>query len=149
MKLSSHIIRRVGRAAVFSLALAAIAVPASQASRSAQSGGTDVRVFRLHGQAPRVPLVTDNAGRPVGANTAEVRVFRLHGQAQSVPLVTDHSAIRGYATTPLNVTTHSTSGGFAWRDAGIGAAGAFALVALGAGTLVAIRKRFLLLQMRL
>jgi hypothetical protein len=174
MKLSTHIIRRVGRAVVLSLALAAIAVPASQAGTSAQSGGVEVHVFPLHGQAQSVPLVTDNSGRQAGT---EARVFRLHGQAQSVPLVTDHSARRGYAVSrsdlldpliadairysalrtsysagqagtggatsmPSNVVAKSTPGnGFDWRDAGIGAAGAFTLVALFAVTLAAIRRR--------
>ena len=42
--------------------------------------------------------------------------------------------------TPARIVTVETEGGFDWTDAGIGAAGSFALAMMGAGVAVAARR---------
>jgi hypothetical protein len=154
MKLSNQINKGVRRMAVLSVAFFAGAVPAQAA--------THAQVYRLlHTQPESVPLVTDNST----FTTSGVRVFRLHGQAESVPLVTDNSGKTAATTTNrygqldpiiadavrasehptlsgVKLTTNASSGtGFDWRDAGIITGSVVAALALGAGMLIAFRRR--------
>jgi hypothetical protein len=140
MKVSTHNIRGLMQATLVSVAIAAIVAPPSQAKF------IGAQVYRLSGQQGQsVPLVTDNAGR-ADARTY-VRVYRLvHQQPESVPLVTDHSGaqpeVGSQDHSSFDPLINSTSGaGFHWRDAGIGAATVFAVVALGMGALVVLRRR--------
>ena len=100
MKLSTSIIQRPRRAAVLSVVLAAIAVPASQArlgtnNSGAQAGRPDLRVYRLiDGHAESAGFVTDNSAARADTDTQSGsdngRVYRLiHGQPHAATFVTD------------------------------------------------------------
>jgi hypothetical protein len=166
MKLSTHNARRPINATLVSLAVAAIVAPQSQAKyidayvyrltgqqthsvplvtdhSGTQSPIGNATVYRLlHQQAESVPLVTDHSGRAgVEARflVGSARVYRLvNPQAQSVPLVTDHAGRASESSIGLST---ASANGFDWRDAGIGAAGALGLVALGAATVAGVRRR--------
>jgi hypothetical protein len=156
MKLSTHNTRRLWKATLVSLALAAVAAPQSQAKvieaqvyrLGGQNGqsvplvtdhggiGTSnaaVQVFRLVNRQPEsAPLVTDNGG--IGTSNATVQVYRLNQQPESTPLVTDRSGME------LTVGGRDSSRGFPWRDAGIGSA-VLVVVAMAAATLLTVRRR--------
>ena len=130
---SSHLPRRIGTTLLAALAAAVIAAPAQadppQLEQAAQ---------------PQASRPDDRASRP-SPSAATVRpddqAFRGPGQ---VPLATPvHPNDRADRISPQAVPAlPAAADGFDWTDAGIGAAGAFALVLVAAGASVAgIRSR--------
>jgi hypothetical protein len=124
------------------LALAALLAPAALANREPADpdGQLDPWAYNvIYRAAPSVPLVTDNAA---GQNRGEYGPLDpwaynvIHRAAPSVPLVTDNSAAQngGRQTIAAASTPTFDAGGFAWRDAGIGAGAALAAVLLAFGT---------------
>lgn len=131
---SRRLIRRLGLA----LAVAALAVPAAQA----------YPVLNEPGDSVSQPRAYADDVHSVPAVPAPHRVFAddLHALAPSSPV----SEPRGYApintlvrpiTPSLERSTASSSSGFDWGDAGIGAGIAFVLLGLGAAILAARQTR--------
>ena len=75
-----------------------------------------------------------------GAAPASALPMNLNAQGSLVPAGTPNSA-SGYSSAPTIVRVSPPNDGFDWVDAGIGAAGGFALSMLGIGGGLAISQR--------
>ena len=146
---SRRLIRRLGLA----LAVAAFAVPAAQAYPVLNEPGDSVSQPRVYADdlhsVPAVPahrIYADDLHAP--APTSPVSEPR--GYAPINTLVQPQPEPRGYApintlvrpvTPSLERSAASSSSGFDWSDAGIGAGIAFVLLGLGAAILAARQTR--------
>jgi hypothetical protein len=123
---SSHLPRRIAATLLAAFAAAAIAAPAQadppQLEQAAQAVRPDDRASRLSPSAATV--------RP------DDRAFR--GPGHIPPATPVHPNDRAARISPEAVPAlPAAADGFDWTDAGIGAAGAFALVLVAAGASVA------------
>jgi hypothetical protein len=115
-------IRQLKRVAL-ALAVAGIAAPTAQAYYPSEGLGVSA--------APADSAVI------LGENKAEVR-----GIAPSDIVVRgdDKTGLRDVGNVPVVAGPTTDTARFAWRDAGIGAAGAFVLALLGASAMIALRR---------
>lgn len=112
--------RRLSRTASLALAIAAVAAPAASADFGRAQGSRSVSVDRV------TPDARD-AGRPVPPISLVTPDARDNGRREPAPIVVQAPPV-------------AAADRFDWRDAGLGAAGLAALLALAGGTTVVTRR---------
>jgi hypothetical protein len=115
-------IRSLKRVAL-ALAVAGIAAPTAQAYYPSEGLGASA--------APAASTVI------LGENKAEVRGI---APSRTVVRGDDKTGLRDVGNVPVVAGPTTDIARFAWRDAGIGAAGALALALLGASAMIALRR---------
>jgi hypothetical protein len=91
-------------------------------------------MFKLIKRIAAAAIVVMAAGAPTAAYA------RVNLDPGTAPVVSSQT-VKSAAPPPAAEAQASSSQGFQWDDAGIGAAGALVLVSVGSGTLLARRRR--------
>jgi hypothetical protein len=158
MNVTTHTSWRLVRVIMVIVAVAAMAVPLAQATRTptGKYGPLDPWAYNLiHRSTPSIPLITEHSAGQNGLaqSSADAKYGPLdpwsynviHESRPSIPLITEHSAGQNSTSqrtvVPLNSGSISVAPTrFSWHDAGVGASAVLALVLLVAGAM-AVRRR--------
>ena len=116
MNVSTTSIRRLGKATALTLAAAAVAVPLAHGE-----GSPDAKGYGAQNRFPYTP-----------AQATQISSVGKYGPLDRWPYDASQSA-------PAMMIANAS--GFAWGDAGVGAAGAFGLMLVGTGGMFVLRRR--------